>query len=129
MAARLAVVAALVASLAGCGSESLPADAEPIPKVTVALTDGAYVPSRVRIPVGSRVTFVGRSGVNTAETDGVGFFEFDRLELDRKNLFDIHTVQTGEAESVEFDTPGIYRYHSSLDSEMEGVVEVVQAPD
>jgi plastocyanin len=128
---RLAVLVAVpVVALCGCGSDAgdLPANAEPSPKVTVAMVDGAYVPPKVRIAVGTRVTFVNRvPQANTAETDGVGFFEFDRNLLDRENLFDIHTVQQGEAESVEFDTPGFYRYKSSVDSTMTGVIEVVQA--
>ena len=128
-----AVVAAALALalLPGCGDDAgSPANAEASPKATVTMTDGAYIPARVRIHVGDRVTFINRSDVaNTAETDDVGFFEYDRRVHDRDNEFDIHTVQRGEAESVEFDTPGIYRYHSSLDDEMKGVIEVVEPPD
>ena len=128
---RLTVLAAVAAALAlsGCGGANGPAVEEPSPKVTVALTDGAYSPARVRIPVGSRVTFVNRvSTSNTAETYDVGFFEYDRRVLDRENQFDVHTLQRGEAESAEFDTPGIYRYRSSLDSDMRGTIEVVEPP-
>jgi plastocyanin len=128
---RLTVLTAAVAVLAvsGCdrGDGASPAnDAQATPKVTVAMIDGAYIPEKARIRVGSRVTFFNRVGdQNTAETAHVGFFEYDRRVLDRKNLFDVHTVQQGEAESVEFDTPGTYRYRSSVDSEMRGVIEVL----
>lgn len=114
--------------LSGCGGGGdVPAEAQASPKATVVMTHGAYEPAKVRISVGSRVTFVGAAGaINTAETDGVGFFEHDRRLLDRQNEFDVHTVLPGEAESVEFDTPGVYRYGSSLDSEMKGTIEVVE---
>jgi plastocyanin len=133
--ARGRLTAATVAALAltplsGCGGDTAsPADAEPTPKATVVFADDAYVPATVRVAPGSRVTFFnGSATANTAETDGVGFFEFDREKLDRQNLFDIHTLQPGEAESVELDTPGTYRYGSSLDDEMKGVIEVVEPP-
>jgi plastocyanin len=117
----------------GCGGGSTadsPANVQASPKATVVLTDGAYRPARVRVEAGSRVTFVNRStSPNTAETDGVGFFEYDRRKLDRQNRFDLHIFQPGEAESVELDTPGTYRFHSSLDSEMKGVIEVVERAD
>jgi plastocyanin len=118
----LVVLAGLTATDDGGG----PAEAAPSNKTTVVLKAGAYHPARVRIRPGSRVTFVNRSrSMNTAETHGVGFFEYDRKSLDARNEFDIHTLVQGEAESVEFDTPGVYRYRSSLDTEMKGRVEVV----
>lgn len=127
-----ATAAALLVAWSGCGGADgdSSANAEASPKATVVMVDGAYEPRRVRIPVGGRVTFVNRvPNANTAETDNAaGFFESDRQALDRKNLFDIHTVQRGEAESVEFDTPGVYRYHSSLDERMKGAIEVVAPP-
>jgi plastocyanin len=124
-------VLALGAAVSGCGGNATSsADAVATPKATVAFSDGRYVPARVRIEVGSRVTFVNRDlQPNTAETDGVDFFEYDRAKLDRQNRFDVHTVQQGEAESVEFDTPGTYRFHSSLNRDMDGVIEVVPRSD
>jgi plastocyanin len=126
-AALLASVIAL--ALSGCGGsdDDSPAAVQASPKATVVLTAAAYHPPRVRIKVGNRVTFVNRVvQPNTAETEGVGFFEYDRRVHDRKNVFDVHTLQQGEAESVEFDTPGVYRYFSSLDNEMRGVIEVIE---
>jgi plastocyanin len=125
--ARLAAALALLgAAGAGCGDADVPPSALGSPKVTVALEDGHYDPARVRIEPGTRVTFVGRSpAIHTAETDGVAAFETDLAKLDRQNRFDTHIIRRGEAESVEFDTPGRYRFHSSLDSEMRGVIEVV----
>jgi len=121
------LLAVMAMALAACGGSHSPADAQPSPKATVLFTDDGYQPATIRVPAGSRITFFNRSGsANTAETDGVGFFEFDREKLDRQNLFDIHTLQPGEAESIELDTPGTYRYHSSLDSEMKGTIEVVE---
>jgi plastocyanin len=113
----------------GCGGDGDGTfDAEYSLKATVVLKDDAYHPPVVRIPVGSRVTWVNRdSNGHTVETAGVGFFEFDRGKLDRQNRFDLHTLQNGEAESEEFDTPGTYRYSSSFDPEMRGVVEVVDS--
>jgi plastocyanin len=128
-AALVAAAAVAVVLLAGCGGADpdSPANVQPSPKATVVFTDGAYVPARVRVEAGSRVTFVNRSAnANTAETDGVGFFELDREALDDRNLFDIHTLRPGEAESIELDTPGRYSFHSSFDSRMKGVIEVVE---
>jgi plastocyanin len=117
------MLALLAVTAFGCGDDAT--SGEPSPKVTVVLDDGRYHPARVRIRPGSRVTFVNRSpDINTAETDGVGSFEYDRTKLDRQNRFDIHVLRHGEAESVEFDTPGRYEFHSSLDPGMRGVVEV-----
>jgi len=127
-----ALMLAALVPLAGCGGSGAdgPANVQATPKATVVLTDGAYRPARVRIGVGSRVTFVNRSEVpNTAETGGIDTLEADRAALDRQNRFDLHTFRQGEAESVAFDTPGTYRFHSSLNSRMKGVVEVVARPD
>jgi plastocyanin len=112
--------------LTSCGTDDRGSiAARPTPKTTVVMKDIAYDPPAVRIPVGSRVTWINLDeNAHTAETLGAGFFEFDRMKLADKNLFDIHTVQQGEAESVLFDTPGTYRYHSSFDPTMKGIVEV-----
>lgn len=115
-------------TMTGCGHSSFGGDGDPrtTAKALVVLGSDDYRPPRVRIDVGSRVTFFNDSPVaNTAETKGVGFFDVDRDQQDRDNEFDVHTLQPGEAESVEFDTPGTYRYHSSFDFAMRGVVEVV----
>jgi plastocyanin len=131
-ASRLAVAAAGASVLAGgaggCGADgTTPANVKPSDKATVVITDGAYVPARVRIEVGDRVTWVNRDQApNTVETGGAGFFEVNRDKLDARNIVDLHTFQQGEAESVEFDTAGRYRYHSSFNGEMKGVVEVVE---
>jgi plastocyanin len=129
-AATAFVVALALATLAGCGGDGGPANATVAPKVTILVERDAYRPSSVRIPVGGRVTFVGSSETaNTAETGGVDTLEGDRERLDRQNRFDVHTLQNGEAETVEFDTPGRYDFHSSFNEEMKGVVEVVAAPE
>lgn len=120
------VTLSLVLSSCG-GDENSPVSAEPTPKVTVVATDEGYEPALVKIEPGTRVTWVSTSsnGV-TVETPGVGFFDYDRTRHDRLNIFDLHTLNEGEAESVEFDAPGRYVYHSSYDSSKKGVVEVVE---
>lgn len=127
-AARAACASAAVALAAiaiGCGSNSGLANIEPTGKATVVLGDGHYTPARVTIEAGERITFFnGSTTANTAETYGVGFFELDREDLARRGQFDVHTVQPGEAESVQLDRPGVYRYGSSLDGGMRGVIEV-----
>lgn len=126
--AVVAVTCALAVSLAatGCrGQAPDPPTAPPSPKRTVLIDDGGYQPARVQIRAGGRVTWVNRGqSAQTVETDGVAFFELDREKLDVENRFDLHTLQPGEAESVAFDTPGRYEYHSSFDSEMKGTVVV-----
>jgi plastocyanin len=127
LAVSLAALLAWVASGCGGGDATSPVDVRPSGKATVVITDGAYIPARVRIRVGERVTWINRDEApNTVESGGAGFFEVDRDKLDARNVFDLHTFQQGEAESLEFDTPGAYKYHSSLNGDMEGVVEVVE---
>ncbi|HEX2070751.1 MAG TPA: cupredoxin domain-containing protein [Thermoleophilaceae bacterium] len=118
----------IVLATSGCGGDhSNPAEATAGPKTTVVVGNGAYRPAHVQVPVGGRVTFVGGSSeLNTAETGGVGPFELDSEKLDRQNRFDTHIVQRGEALSVEFDTPGTYKFHSSLNYGMKGTVTVVE---
>lgn len=125
MTAGLVVLMPLLTSCGGDGDS--PVSAKPTPKVTVVATAKGYEPALVEIKPGTRVTWVnsGGNGV-TVETLGVGFFDIDRTRHDRLNVFDLHTLQQGEAESVEFDTAGTYQYHSSYDSSMKGVVEVTE---
>lgn len=120
-----AAVAALVLGGCGEGDPDSAANARATPKATVVVTDGAYVPARVHIEAGQRVTFVNRHGeANTAETGGTGLLDYDRTQHARRRQFDVHTLQQGEAESVRLDRPGAYTYYSSLDGDMKGVIEV-----
>lgn len=122
---RLLALAAAVAALgmAGCGAAE--DGVELPPKKVVELRDDGYHPARVQVPVGGRVTWVNVStGAGTAQTAGVPEFEYDLRKLDRRNQFDTHTLQPGEAQTVSFDTPGEYEYFSSFDP-FSGVIEVV----
>jgi len=126
MVERLLVTTAAIAALAiaGCGGAS--DESEPPPKATVELRDDGYHPSRAKIPVGGRITWVNVSDdAGTAQTSGVPEVELDLRKLDAKNLFDTHTLQPGEAETVAFDTPGEYEYFSSFDVGATGIIEVV----
>ena len=126
---RSALVAAAGAALCatvGCGGDPQ-TYAEPTPKATILVRNGAYDPTTVRIPVGGRVTFVATtSAPSTAETDRDEEYELDREKLDRLEQFDTHALALGEAQTVEFDTPGTYPFHSSFDGAMWGSVEVVE---
>ena len=114
--------------LAGCADQPDPGAANASPKKTVVIRDGAYRPAVVRVGVGDRVTWVNRdAAVATVETGGVGFFDYDRQDHDRRNVFDLYSLSIGEAESVRFDTPGRYRYHSSFDADMTGYVTVMES--
>lgn len=125
---RVACLAAVALAGVGCGEAAGPHSEQPTPKRTVVMEDDAYHPETVRIPVGTRVTWVNRNEpVVTVETAGVAFFEYDREKLDRQNRFDLHSFDVGEAESVLFDTPGRYVYGSSFDSSMVGTVIVTRA--
>lgn len=120
MAATLTGVA--IGALGGCASET---SRGPAPKATVVLRGDHYAPARTTIEAGQRVTFVNGSGrINTAETDGVGFFDLDRVEHDRRERFDTHLMRPGEAHTFEFDEPGRYEYHSSLHGDMTGLIVV-----
>jgi plastocyanin len=130
---RSAIVLACLAPLAlttpGCGDDDAGAvDAKPLPKVTIVMKDGAYRPGKVRVEAGTRITWV-NAGKRpaTAETPGAGFYEVDRQELIRRGLFDTHTLQPGEAESLVLEWPGEYRYGNSFNTKMWGVVEVVRS--
>lgn len=110
----------------GCASDGpRPASAEPPPKRTVVIRGDAYRPEVLRVPAGTRVTWVNTDpSADTVETHGVGFFEFDRTRLERQGKFDLHVLNRGEAESVVFRRPGRYDYSSSLDVHMRGTVIV-----
>lgn len=116
--------------VAGCAGDAPdPTGAQMSPKKTVVIEDGAYSPGVVRVPVGYRVTWVNRNApLATVETGDVGFMDYDREDHDRRNVFDLHTISIGEAESVYFDTPGRYPYRSSYDDEMRGTVIVTEDP-
>ncbi len=127
-ASRAAVVAvALAIGASGCGGDDdSSVDQQPSAKATVVMTKSTYEPAHLTVQAGSRVTFFNSADdINTAETDGVAFFEVNRDQLDRTETFDTHVLYRGEAESVEFDTPGTYKYHSSLDAGMRGTIKVV----
>lgn len=118
----------LVLAAPGCGDDASPVDAEPTPKATIVIRDGAYRPDALRIEAGTRVTWVNASNAShTAETPDAGFYEVDRRKLARRGLFDIHTLKSGEAESVLFELPGKYGYGSSYDPQMWGTIEVVES--
>ena len=130
---RLGAVLLAGAIVVGCGQSG--DDFVPPPKATVVVTDGAYLPPRVEVRAGDRVTFVNRSQrINTAESLGAG--ESNRFDdtgvkllsasqLKELGRFDTHVLNRGEAESVRFDTPGIYPFDSSLNEAMRGAVEVM----
>jgi plastocyanin len=118
---------AMAVLVAGCGEAG--DDERPTPKVVVEMRDGSYAPAKVRVPVGGRVTWVNvtEEDAHTAQSPAVPEVLYDLRILDAQNRFDLHTLQPGEAQSAEFDTPGRYRYFSSFDNSMTGVVEVVPA--
>jgi plastocyanin len=120
---RLLTAAVALSALAGCGgSDSGP---EPVPKTTVAIHESGYRPQKVKIPPHTRVTFVNASPEgNTAQSPYVPEVQYNVRILDRQNKFDTHTLQPGEAQSVEFDTPGRYIYFSSLNPDIVGLVRV-----
>ena len=129
MARGMVAVCLVALVVSGCRDHESPADVTASPKVTVAVGESAYRPGHVRIETGWRVTFVNPTVAHhTAETGGIDTFEYDREELDRENRFDTHVLEQGEAESVEFDTPGIYEFWSSSDPAMKGSVTVLQPP-
>jgi plastocyanin len=119
---------ALAVAAPGCGGDDAGAvDAKPTPKVTVVMKNGDYYPDNLKIGQGTRVTWVNASKrAHTAETPNAGFYEVDRRKLARRGLFDIHTLQPGEAESLVFDRLGKYGYGSSYDPGMWGQIEVVE---
>lgn len=117
------VGAAVTALAAGCGTE--PGGADSAPKITIVIGENRVHPAYTRVPVGTRVTFFNRADApNTAETDNSGPFELDREAMARRGAFDVHTLYTGEAETVTLTRPGRYEFHSSL-GPPHGVIEVV----
>ena len=104
--------ARLAATAATHGGED---EALPSQKTTVAIYDTGFRPPKVTIPVDSRVTFVnGALNGNTAQSLIVPPVEYDLRVFDRQNKFDTHTLQPGEAQSVEFDTPNRATASASL---------------
>jgi len=125
----LVCVGLLAVAAPGCGGDDASAgDIEPTPKVTIVMKNGDYHPDNLQIPQGTRVTWVNASKeTQTAETPNAGFFEVDRRKLARLGLFDTHTLQPGEAESLVFNRPGKYGYGSSYDGRMWGQIKVVES--
>jgi plastocyanin len=122
----LVAVAIAVVGLAGCGSGV--EETKLAPKKTVEVREDGYHPARVEIPTNGRVTWVNVSdGLATAQSPDVPEIVHDLRRLDARNLFDTHTLQPGEAQTVSFDTPGEYQYFSSFDTSMVGVIEVADA--
>lgn len=114
---------ALALACGGCGP-SLKAQDVP-PKRTIVATDHGYLPDRLTVRAGTRITFVGRSDQPvTAETEGVGVLDLDRRQHREAGMFDVHTLQRGEAETVMLDRVGTYRYRSSYDGTMRGLITV-----
>ncbi len=117
---------AAVSLAAGCGSSDDWVDDGAPGKTTVVLGDGAYHPVHARLTAGDRITFVNRgSRLNTAETGGAPLFAYDRESLHRRGRFDTHVLDPGEAETIRLSRPGTYDFHSSLDRDMVGTLEVV----
>jgi plastocyanin len=125
----LACLGLLALAAPGCGGDRVSAaDAEPTPKVTIVMKDGDYHPDNLQIDTGMRVTWVNASkDPQTAETPKAGFYEVDRRKLAKRGLFDIHTLQPGEAESLVFNRVGTYEYGSSYDTRMWGRIKVVES--
>lgn len=124
----IACLGMLALAAPGCGGgEASAVDVEPTSKVTVVMKDGDYHPDNLQIDKGMRVTWVNASkDAHTAETPNAGFYEVDRRKLAERGLFDIHTLQPGEAESLVFDRVGTYEYGSSYDPGMWGRIKVVE---
>lgn len=119
------LVAGLLAAIAvsGCGASD--GGSQPTPKVTVRVDESGYKPQKVKIPVGTRVTWVNvGEGGQTANSVGVPEVLYDRTKLVKRKMFDIHTIQPGEADTVLFTRPGRYVYFSSLDNDNVGLVTV-----
>lgn len=108
-AAVLTVVAALVAVLAGCGSDGGSAEAAASTPGTVVVRNLRYSPRTVTIDAGERVTWVFDDGSIPHDVKGDGF--------------DSPTRTDGEW-SRSFATPGTYDYRCSLHPYMKGTVEV-----
>lgn len=125
-----AVVAAAVVGAAstGCSNDDSPgADRASTPSFgeTVTITGSGYHPSKARVLVGGRVTWINRDphGVHTAETRPG---DYEDLPGGEDQSFDTHILSWGEPYTVTFHKPGTYRYRSSYDQTWSGTVDVIE---
>ena len=89
------------------------------PEYVVSMTEGAFVPENLEIPVGGIVRFVNSDGKprwpasNLHPTHGI-YPEFDPQRV----------VTPGESWGFKFKKPGIWRYHDHLHPAIRGVITV-----
>jgi plastocyanin len=133
---RLLAVAALIASIAGCGDDGKDAGNGP---ARVVITEDGYDPATLRIAPGTRVTFVNRSKERSqsAMDDPTGMLDVspqpgatahDGSEVNRASRkgFTTHALFPGEWQAVIFPVAGRYEYTSAFDSSLAGTIEVVR---
>ena len=114
----IAVLAAGALLAAGCGGEDdEPAQARPAARsaVTVQIASFKYLPARIDVAVGGKVTWVNQDKApHTAENktlEGPAEFETGRLDL-------------GDRKTVTFTQPGAYKYYCVFHRFMEADIVV-----
>lgn len=132
----LALTLGLAATLGGCGDD----DEDQAQIKTVRMTYGGYLPERLRIDTGDRVTFVNRtddpqrivdesaavSSINPEWTTQPPA-PADGRATDRG--FSTRTLAPGERQTVTFEAPRVYRYTEATGSPRYGTVTVVADDD
>lgn len=81
---------------------------------TVTMRDDAFVPARLRVHAGDRVTFVNRDDDAHTVTSTTGSFDSKGLD-------------TGDTWQHTFSKPGVYHYICQLHPFMKGAIIVVKA--
>jgi plastocyanin len=106
MRSSLALSAAVVALVAGCGNNDAPDSA----RVNIASFE--FTPDPVELSAGGAITFVNQDeAVHNAESPG----EFNTVRQ-----------KTGEAKTIAFEKPGTYEYFCRFHRFMTGTVRVLE---
>ena len=80
---------------------------------TVEMRDFAFRPNDLTMKVGTRVTWLNRDGAPHDATADDGAWKTGLLSQ-------------GDADTLTFDTPGVYSYHCTIHPQMKGKVTVQQ---
>lgn len=114
----LAFAVSLAFLLASCsaGQSATPEATEAVPssnEVQVTVEGFAYHPANLTVPIGTTVTWTNKDGAPHSSTSDDGLWDSSRLSQ-------------GDSYSHTFDQVGIFNYHCSIHSSIQGTVTVTQ---
>ncbi len=113
----------------GLGSEDLDRSVRYLPgqnPIYVEMVGNSFVPKRLEVPVGSKVTFVNEDVFDMLEGELTGKHDAVVVEGDGDEWFATELLDHAETESVTFDEPGTYEYICSIHPYMRASITVYE---